>query len=108
MRARRAAAGVPELGLTAPACAQAAAAAAASGKRKAEELDGGAEADAGADAGDGEGDGGDEAAEAEAKACEPVTLGPKTFTTTEAAFRYFSHLLAEQTVHQDCNQARSR
>jgi hypothetical protein len=71
------------------------AAAAAGGKRKAEgEPEGEAEAE--------------EAAAAEKKAVEPVSLGPKTFTSAEQCFRYFSNLLSTQTMHQDCNQARLR
>jgi hypothetical protein len=38
---------------------------------------------------------------------EPLHLGPKTFTSAELCFRYFSSLLATQTMHQDCNQARA-
>lgn len=39
---------------------------------------------------------------------KPLTLGPKTFPTSEACFRYFSSVLAAQTVHQDINEARAR
>ena len=39
---------------------------------------------------------------------EPLVLGPKTFTTSDAVFRYFSGVLAAMTLHQDCNEAREK
>jgi hypothetical protein len=68
------------------------------GKRKAEE-------EAGAEAEGEEEEAGAGAKEAPAP-FEPLHLGPKTFTSAELCFRYFSSLLATQTMHQDCNQAR--
>jgi len=37
---------------------------------------------------------------------EPLILGPKTFTTSDQCFKYFSAVLAHQTMHQNCNEAR--
>ena len=37
---------------------------------------------------------------------KPLTLGPKTFLSSHECFRYFSSILAAQTVFQDINEAR--
>jgi len=36
---------------------------------------------------------------------EPLVLGPKTFTTSDACFRYFSTVLSQMTLYQNCNEA---
>ena len=39
--------------------------------------------------------------------CDPIHLGPKVFHDADSVFRFFSGLLAEQTIDQDINEVRA-